>query len=349
MFNLEKLVRKHILTLKPYSSARDEYSGNEGIFIDANENPYHSVGNLDFNRYPDPYQKELKKEIAEIKNVAANQIFLGNGSDEIIDYITRTFCEPYQDNILIMPPTFAMYKVNALINTVEVKEAPLDQNFQMDEKKVHELIDENTKVVYVCTPNNPTGNNLAYQAIINILESDYNGIVVIDEAYLEFSGRDSFTSMLDKYPNMIVLQTFSKAWGMAGLRLGMGFASSEIIHMLNKIKPPYNLSQLTQETALKALSQKEQMTKMVEDMIIERKFLEEEFAKLSVVEKIYPSDTNFILVRVSNPNKVFTTLLNKLIIVRNQSHVAQCEGCLRITAGTREENIALIETLQELS
>jgi histidinol-phosphate aminotransferase len=346
-FDLTKILRPHILNLVPYSSARDEYTGKEGVFLDANENPYKSVNGQHWNRYPDPYQWAIKEKLAPIKGVRPTQIFLGNGSDEPIDLLVRATCTPREDNMLIMPPTYGMYQVSADINDVPVIKVPLTADFQMDTEKVLAAITPKTKIVWVCSPNNPSGNLVQREAIIEILNK-FAGLVVVDEAYIDFANEPSFTQALDNYPNLIVLQTFSKAWGLASLRLGMCFASEEIIKVLNKIKPPYNLSGATQAILLEALDYVEAKNRMVEEILSERERLKQQLVVLSSVKHIYPSDANFLLVKFENAKQTFENLIEQKIIVRDRSKVTLCEGCLRITVGTEEENKTLIEALKAL-
>ncbi|SHM91148.1 histidinol-phosphate aminotransferase [Cyclobacterium lianum] len=346
-FELTKLLRPHIHALKPYSSARDEYTGKEGIFLDANENPLGSVSSKPFNRYPDPNQTALKARLSEIKKVAADQIFLGNGSDEAIDLLFRAFCRPGIDNVIILPPTYGMYEVSAGINDTRVVKIPLSADFQIQEKKVLHAIDDNTKIIFICSPNNPSGNKLNRESIYKLLKS-FNGLLVIDEAYIDFSDEPSFSRELDQYPNLLVLQTLSKAWGLAGLRLGMAFASREIIAILNKIKPPYNISGLTQQTVLKALDNLHRLEEMVSEIKSQKTALEEGLRKNPKVERIFPSAANFLLVRVPDAHKVYQQLIDKKIIVRDRSRVQQCEDCLRITVGSSEENNRLLLALNEV-
>jgi histidinol-phosphate aminotransferase len=346
-FDLTKILRPHILNLVPYSSARDEYTGKEGVFLDANENPYQSVNGQHWNRYPDPYQWAIKEKLAPIKGVRPTQIFLGNGSDEPIDLLVRATCTPREDNMLIMPPTYGMYQVSADINDVSVVKVPLTADFEMDAKKVLAGITPNTKIVWICSPNNPSGNLIQREAILDILNK-FAGLVVVDEAYIDFADEPSFTQELDNYPNLIVLQTFSKAWGLASLRLGMCFASEDIIRVLNKIKPPYNLSGATQAILWEALDYVEAKNQMVEEILAERERLKQALVVLSSVKHIYPSDANFLLVKFDNAKQIFDDLIYKKIIVRDRSKVTLCEGCLRITVGTAEENKTLIEALKTL-
>jgi histidinol-phosphate aminotransferase len=346
-FDLTKILRPHILNLVPYSSARDEYTGKEGVFLDANENPYLSVNGQHWNRYPDPYQWTIKEKLAPIKGVRPSQIFLGNGSDEPIDLLVRATCTPQKDNMLLMPPTYGMYQVSADINDVLVVRVPLTPDFQINTEKVLAGITPQTKIVWVCSPNNPSGNLLQREAIFEIL-NHFGGLVVVDEAYIDFADEPSFIQELDNYPNLIVLQTFSKAWGLASLRLGMCFASEEIIKVLNKIKPPYNLSGATQAILLEALDYVETKNQMVEEILSERERLKQQLVVLSSVKYIYPSDANFLLVKFENAKQTFENLIEQKIIVRDRSKVTLCEGCLRITVGTSEENKTLIEALKVL-
>lgn len=346
MFDLKKVIRPHIFNLEPYSSARDEYKGPSGIALDANENSYGSSTSERFNRYPDPYQWELKEKIAEIKSVQKEQIILGNGSDEVIDLIYRLFCKPSIDNVILMPPTYGMYEVSASINNVAIKKVPLTASFQIDLDAVLSAIDQNTKIIWICSPNNPTGNLLNVEEIHKILAS-FNGIVVVDEAYIDFSPKESLINQLENYSNLVVTQTFSKAWGLASLRLGMAFASDEIIFYLNKIKPPYNINGLTQLKALEALEGESLKNKMVHTILEERETLAHTLDTLSVVKKVYPSDANFLLVKTVDGKKVYDFLVSKGIIVRDRSKVKLCDECLRITVGTKSENDILVNVLKE--
>lgn len=346
-FDLKSLVRKHILNVKPYSSARDEYEGSEGTFLDANENTIGSTTSTGlYNRYPDPLQWEVKNEISKLKNIPSKQIFLGNGSDEPIDLLIRAFCEPYQDNILQMPPTYGMYQVSADINVINVIDVRLSDDFQLDAEKVLKEVNSNTKIIFICSPNNPTGNNLDRNEITKIIKS-FSGLVVVDEAYIDFSEQASFIQDIANNPNLIVLQTFSKAWGLANLRLGMAFASEEVISVMNRIKPPYNINGVTQQLALDALKNVALKNKMVNDINLERQKLIKAFAEFNFVLKVYPSDTNFILVKTTDAVGIYKQLVDKKIIVRNRNSVMLCEGCLRITIGTKEENELVLKALGE--
>jgi histidinol-phosphate aminotransferase len=333
--------------LQPYTSARDEYTGKEGVFLDANENPFGSITDQDFNRYPDPYQTALKSEISEIKQVRLSQIFLGNGSDEAIDLLYRAFCNPGKDNVILLPPTYGMYEVSASINDVEIRKVPLTDDFQLQPEKILAKADGHSKILFICSPNNPSANKVKREDILFLLDN-FKGLVVVDEAYIDFSDEPSFTTHLDDYPNLLVMQTFSKAWGLASLRLGMAFASEEIIRILNKIKPPYNISGLTQETVLAAIRNKDKVKTMIREILEEREFLQAELENFSFVQKIYPSHANFLLVKIPNAGQVYDDLIAEKVIVRNRSKVLLCEDCLRITVGTRAENESLILALKKV-
>lgn len=346
-FDLNSLLRPHIAKLQPYTSARDEYTGKEGVFLDANENPFGSITEQDFNRYPDPYQSALKEEIAKIKGVRPSQIFLGNGSDEAIDLLYRAFCNPGKDNVILLPPTYGMYEVSANINDVEIRKVALTPDFQLQPDQILAAADANSKILFICSPNNPSANKAKREDILFLLEN-FKGLVVVDEAYIDFSDEPSFTTELDRFPNLLVMQTFSKAWGLASLRLGMAFASEELIRILNKIKPPYNISGLTQETVLAAIKDKAKVDRMIQDILAEREFLKGELEKLPFVKKIHPSHANFLLVQIPNANQVYNDLIEEKIIVRNRAKVLLCADCLRITVGTREENEALLKALSKV-
>lgn len=346
-FDLNSLLRAHIAKLQPYTSARDEYTGKEGVFLDANENPFGSITEQDFNRYPDPYQSALKEEIAKIKGVRPGQIFLGNGSDEAIDLLCRAFCNPGKDNVILLPPTYGMYEVSANINDVEIRKVALTPDFQLQPDKILAAADTNSKILFICSPNNPSANKAKREDILFLLEN-FKGLVVVDEAYIDFSDEPSLTTELDRFPNLLVMQTFSKAWGLASLRLGMAFASEELIRILNKIKPPYNISGLTQETVLAAIKDKAKVDRMIQDILAEREFLKGELEKLPFVQKIHPSHANFLLVQIPNANQVYDDLIEEKVIVRNRAKVLLCADCLRITVGTRKENIALLEALRKV-
>lgn len=344
MFELDKLVRKNIKNLKPYSSARDEYKGKDAIFLDANENPF----NYPFNRYPDPLQLKVKEKIEKIKGVKSNQIFLGNGSDEAIDLLIRIFCEPGKDNMVTIDPSYGMYKVCADINNVEVRAVSLTSNFQLDVLSIKKQIDENTKILMICNPNNPTANSFNEADILELMNS-FNGIFMIDEAYIDFSPRKSFVSFLNEYKNLVILQTFSKAWGLAGIRLGLAIADQEIILYLNKVKYPYNVNILTQGIALDMLDDTKKKDKWVKKLLKQKEVLSNTLTEFNFVKEIYPSDANFILVKVDDPIKIYSYLVDKKIIIRDRSKVHLCAGCLRFTIGTKEENKLLIKALKKYS
>jgi histidinol-phosphate aminotransferase len=337
MFNLEKLVRKNILALQPYSSARDEYKGKDAIFLDANENPFG-----EFNRYPDPKQVELKKQLSEIKNIASENIFVGNGSDEVIDLAYRIFCEPGKDKALTFTPTYGMYDVSAGINDVALIKVPLTNDFQIDFDTLENYLkDENVKLIFICSPNNPTGNNI--DNIEKIIEN-FEGIVFIDEAYIDFSNAESFIKKIAQFPNIIISQTFSKAWGLAAARVGTAYASKAIIDLYNKVKPPYNVSKLNQDEALKILLAVDNFEKNKNIILEERKKLIKNFSALPIVKKIYPSDANFILVEVDDANKMYEMLVEAKVITRNRNSVVK--NCLRITVGSEVENERLLEVIK---
>lgn len=346
-FDLNSLLRPHIVNLQPYTSARDEYTGKEGVFLDANENPYGSITDQDFNRYPDPYQSELKEKIAAIKDVKPSQIFLGNGSDEAIDLLFRAFCNPGVDNVILLPPTYGMYEVSASINDVAIKKVPLTADFQLQTDLIFEAINDKTKIIFVCSPNNPSGNKVKRSDVLLLLKH-FKGLVVVDEAYIDFNDEPSFTNHLKDFPNLLVMQTFSKAWGLASLRLGMAFASEELIKILNRIKPPYNISGLTQETVLAAIDKQEKVESMIQKILDEREFLEKHLLEIDAVQKIHPSQANFLLVKVPAANQVYEQLIENKIIVRNRAKVQLCENCLRISVGTRDENKAFIKALKAI-
>lgn len=343
MIKLQNLIRPNIWALSPYSCARNEFTGEASVFLDANENPY----NQPFNRYPDPLQITLKEKIAALKKVRPSQIMLGVGSDEPIDLIFRIFCEPAKDNVVAINPTYGMYGVCADINNVTYKQVNLNNDFSLDADKVLKACDKHTKVVFLCSPNNPTGNSLDRKEIEKIILG-FDGIVVIDEAYIDFSKQPSWLASLNDYPNLIVLQTFSKAWGMAALRCGMAFASEEIIAFFNKVKYPYNLNLLTQEAVYKQVENVEQKNEWVKALLLERSKLITELEALSLVKRIYPTDANFVLVKVDDANAIYKQLVEKGIIVRNRNNVTLCEGCLRITIGTPSENKQLLTALQQM-
>jgi len=343
-FNINKLVRENVKKVKPYSSARDEFSGEAKVFLDANENSLGSPLTKWYNRYPDPHQQKLKAEISKIKNIETANIFLGNGSDECIDLLYRCFCDPGKDNVIICPPTYGMYEVSGAINDVEIRRAELLPDFQLNLELVENLIDTRTKIIWICSPNNPTGNSINYQDI-EVLLNNFNGLVVVDEAYINFSRQRSLLQELKEYPNLVVLQTFSKAWGLAALRLGMAFASADIIELLNKIKPPYNINQATQEFALEALQEVGQVNDMIKEIVSMREELSKVFLQIPLVEKVYPSDANFLLVKVRDAVDIYEFLLTEGIVVRDRSKVQLCDQCLRITIGTEKENTLLVDAL----
>lgn len=348
MFDLQQLTRDNVKSLTPYSSARDEFSGQARVFLDANENPFGSPLTKWYNRYPDPHQVQLKEAIAQVKAVAPNSIFLGNGSDECIDLLYRCFCNPGRDNVIICPPTYGMYEVSANINDVEIRRVPLLPDFQPDLVHIENKVDQYTKIVWLCSPNNPTGN-LLNRTDIEMVLNNFNGLVVIDEAYINFARQRSFLADLADYPNLVVMQTFSKAWGLAGLRLGMAFASPEIIAVLNKVKPPYNINQVTQDLALEALQNVEQVNDMTRETVQMREALKGVFEKIPFVKKVFPSDANFLLVKMEAARLVYEFLLSRGIVARDRSNVKLCEDCLRITVGTEHENTLLVDALLDWS
>ena len=343
MKNLEELTRANIWSLAPYSSARNEYAGREArVFLDANENPY----NQPFNRYPDPLQLELKAAISKVKGVPAENIFLGNGSDEAIDLPYRCFCEPGVDNVVAIEPTYGMYKVCADINAVEYRPVLLDENYQIVAEQLLAATDAHTKIIWLCTPNNPTGNCLKREEVIKVIEG-FEGLVIVDEAYSDFSSQKALRSELSKYPNLIVLNTMSKAWGCAAIRLGMAFASKEIIHIFNKVKYPYNVNLLTQQQALEALKDPFEVDNWVKILLQERARMMDAFSMLPICEKVYPTDANFFLAKMTDATKIYNYLVDKGIIVRNRHRVQLCQNCLRITIGTKTENSELIAALRQ--
>ena len=344
MRSLKELTRPNVWALKPYSSARDEYSGVEAsVFLDANENPYNTPN----NRYPDPLQRDLKALIAPLKGVKEENIFLGNGSDEAIDLIFRAFCRPGIDNVVAIDPTYGMYQVCAEVNDVEYRKMLLDVYYQFKASSLLSAIDENTKAMFICSPNNPTGNSLCLKEIESLLKK-FDGLVVVDEAYIDFSSSESLLKDLEQYPNLIVLQTFSKAWGCAAIRLGMAFASPEIIAIFNKIKYPYNVNRLTQEEAMKVLKQPELIKAWVNTLLEERTRVMDEFVKLPCCVRVFPTDANFFLAKVYEATQIYNYLVSEGIIVRNRTNVALCNDCLRITIGTKEENDALLDALRKV-
>jgi histidinol-phosphate aminotransferase len=342
--DLNKLVRKNILALKPYSCARDEFQGEASVYLDANESPY----NHPYNRYPDPLQRKVKEKIARIKGVRPSQIMLGNGSDEPIDLLIRIFCEPGKDNIVTIDPSYGMYQVCADISDVECRKALLDENYDLDTEALLAATNDKTKLIFLCSPNNPSGNLLNSLEILKVLKES-NAIVVIDEAYIDFAPGKSWLKELDNFPNLVILQTFSKAWGLASIRCGMAFASEEIITYFNKVKYPYNLNILTQEFILDQLSREKDKEKSVALILEERPVLEKALGELPLVEKVYPSDANFLLVKVRDANIVYNQLADEGVVVRNRNKISLCENCLRVTVGTKDENQMLIKTLKELN
>lgn len=342
-FNIAGLLRKNVAILKPYSSARDDFQGTASAYLDANENPYPTP----YNRYPDPYQLKLKELLSSIKNVPVQQIFLGNGSDEPIDLLYRAFCNPGIDNVLIPQPTYGMYSVSAEINDVEVLSVKLTPEFDLDLESIRKAWNANTKLIFLCSPNNPTGNLLSKETIWTIL-NEFTGLVILDEAYIDFTGETGYAPLLKNYPNLVILQTLSKAWGLAGVRLGVCFASTEVVNVLNKIKPPYNISSLSQQAAIEALKNEQQKNKWVSEIIAERKKVSIQLTALPIVQKVFPSAANFLLVRLPNAKQVYQQLVCKGIIVRDRSSVILCDDCLRITIGTKQENELLIQTLENL-
>ena len=345
MFKLELLVRDNIKKLKPYSSARDEFDGIASVYLDANENSIGSPTIKWYNRYPDPMQHKIKEKISKVKNISSNQIFIGNGSDEPIDLLFRCFCEPAVDNVIVFPPTYGMYEVSANINNVILKKILLTEDYQLDLPALEEAIDLNTKIIWICSPNNPTGNSISRQDIEMVL-NNFDGLVVIDEAYINFSRQQSFLKDLNDYPNLVVLQTMSKAWGLAGLRMGMAFASPEIIAYLNKIKSPYNISQPIQDIMFTALDEIGMVNDMIVELVASRKKLEESLLSLTQVVKVFPSDANFLLVKFTEAKKIYDHLLSMGIVVRDRSSQPLCENTLRLTVGTEKENIKLVEAIK---
>ena len=344
MFDLNKLIRENIKTLKPYSSARHEFTGKASVFLDANENAYGSPVAENYNRYPDPLQWQLKFQLAKIKGVPAEHIFIGNGSDEVIDLAYRIFCEPKKDNVIICPPTYGMYQVSAAINDVAVKKVNLTSNFELDVEGIMDATDANTKLLFICSPNNPTGNNMN-RTDVELLLNNFPGIIIIDEAYINFSKQKTFIQELTEYPNLIVMQTLSKAWGLAALRLGLAFASMDIIDIFNKVKPPYNINDASQQIAIDALEETQTVNEWIRETVHEKEMLAVALLQLSFVKKVYPTDANFILVKVTDANALYQWLADNEIVVRNRTNEVLCENCLRVTVGTPAENEKLINTL----
>ncbi|HEY8690988.1 MAG TPA: histidinol-phosphate transaminase [Chitinophagaceae bacterium] len=344
-FELQKLIRDNIRKLTPYSSARHEFKGEASVFLDANENSFGSPLPESFNRYPDPLQWQLKFELAKIKGVPAEYIFIGNGSDEVIDLAYRIFCNPKKDNVILCPPTYGMYEVSANINDVEIRKVNLTENFQLDVDGILAATDQNTKLLFICSPNNPTGNNMK-RADVELLLNNFPGIVIIDEAYINFSRQKTFIQELTEYENLIVMQTLSKAWGLASLRLGLAFASLPIIEIFNKVKPPYNINKASQALAIEALQNTQQVNDWIKQTVEQREFLIKKLSGFSFVKKIFESDANFLLVRVGDARALYNYLSQNKIIVRNRSKEIMCDNCLRITIGTPAENLDLIKALK---
>ena len=346
-FNINNLIRANIKALKPYSSARDEYKDanvSEMIFLDANENPFENG----VNRYPDPNQNNVKQLLSEIKGIDTRNLLLGNGSDEVLDLIFRAFCEPHKDNIITLPPTYGMYSVLANVNAVENKKVLLNKDFQPQVKQIIGAVDKNSKILFLCSPNNPTGNSFS-EAVIKELLLKFKGLVVLDEAYIEFSAKESWLKNLDKYPNLVIIQTLSKAYGLAGIRLGACYASREIIAVLNTIKPPYNVNELTQQRAIKRLQEMDVIQNEVAQLVSERKRLHQELeCCVRYIEKVYPSDGNFLLIKVDDATKRYNQLLKAGVVVRNRTTEALCENCLRISVGICEENQILLNALKSI-
>lgn len=346
-FDLDSLVRPNIRSLTPYSSARSEFDGIANVFLDANENAFGSPVGGTLNRYPDPLQRELKEKLAELKGVGASRIFIGNGSDEAIDLLLRIFCRPGTDACITCPPTYGMYRVAADINDVQTIEVPLTQDFDVDVSAVLGAADERSRLLFLCSPNNPTGNILARDQVTRLAE-EFSGVVVVDEAYIDFADDPGFLSELDRFPNLVVLQTLSKAWGLAGARIGIAYASEQITALMNATKPPYNVSSVTQEFALKALAKRPEVEATVRQTVYLREALRRELENLDLVEKVHPSEANFLLVRVKNAIAAYRHLLNDGIVVRDRSNVRLCEGCIRITVGTENENQQLVASLKKI-
>jgi histidinol-phosphate aminotransferase len=345
-FDLDNLVRENIKNLRPYSSARTEYSGEASVFLDANENSYGSPLEKNYNRYPDPLQWELKDALSKIKGIPSHNIFIGNGSDEVIDLAYRIFCEPGKDNVIICPPTYGMYKVCGSINNVEIKEVNLTKEFQLDIEAILDTANSNTRLLFICSPNNPTGNNMN-RIDIEMLLNNFSGIVIIDEAYINYSKQKTFLQELTEYENLIVMQTLSKAWGLAALRLGLAFASEKIIDLFNKVKPPYNINRASQELGLAALANVEEVNINIKKTVEERNKLQQQLSQFDFIKIIYSSDANFILVKTIDADNLYKYLSQQKIIVRNRSKEPLCDNCIRITVGTPQENEILIEALKK--
>lgn len=345
-FNVENLLRDNIKKLVPYSSARDEFKGEASVLLDANENAFGSPMEHNYNRYPDPLQHQVKAKLSQIKGIPAENIFLGNGSDEAIDILFRAFCKPGVDNVVLVPPTYGMYEVSANINDVEVRKVNLTSSFQLDLEGIANAIDRHTKMIFICSPNNPTGNSINREDIETIL-TNFDRLVVIDEAYINYSKQKTFTQELPEFPNLVVLQTLSKAWGLAALRLGMAFASKQIIEVFNRIKPPYNINQATQDLVLSALDNVDKVNDWIKETVEERDLLAFQLKSIEQVDRITPSDANFILVKLVEPRELYNFLTSKGIVVRDRSKVELCEGCLRLTIGTPEENKILLDAIKQ--
>jgi histidinol-phosphate aminotransferase len=344
-FELNKLIRDNIKNLKPYSSARHEFVGNAAVSLDANENPYGSPLPESFNRYPDPLQWQVKFQLARIKGVPAENIFVGNGSDEVIDLAFRIFCNPQKDNVIICPPTYGMFEVSANINDVNIKKVNLLPGFQLDVEGVLNAVDANTKILFICSPNNPTGNNMNREDV-EVLLNNFPGIIIIDEAYINYSTQKTFIQELTEYPNLIVMQTLSKAWGLAALRLGLCYASMDIIDVFNKVKPPYNVNKASQQLAVDALANTTQVNEWIKEVVAQKEMLIKELAAFPFIGYIYPSDANFFLMKVKDADKLYKYLSDNGVIVRNRSNEVNCENCLRVTIGTPDENQQLINLLK---
>ncbi|MDQ3322841.1 MAG: histidinol-phosphate transaminase [Acidobacteriota bacterium] len=345
-FDLDELVRENIKNLTAYSSARKEFSGAATIFLDANENSFGSPLPENYNRYPDPLQTAIKQKIAGWNNIKPTEIFVGNGSDEAIDLLFRIFCRPQTDNVLICPPTYGMYEVSAEINDIKIKRANLTEDFRLDLTAINNAIDANTKLLFICSPNNPTGNCFRREDILKLAQ-DFHGIVVVDEAYIHFSDEKSIVAELMNLPNLVVLQTFSKAWGLAGLRVGLAFADEKIIRLFNRVKPPYNVSEIAQKAILKAFENEREVEKTIAEIVAEREKLVENLKVFSFITKIYPSDANFVLVKTTDAERTYRFLLDEKIVVRNRNNVELCFGCLRITVGAPDENRSLLKSLKK--
>ncbi len=346
LHNWMSWVRPHILQLKPYASARDEFSGDAKVFLDANENPFDQL-NKGWNRYPDPHQKAIKEKLAFIKQTKASHIFLGNGSDEAIDLLFRIFCEPGKEAVITCPPTYGMYGVSAAIHNVENREVPLTLDYQLDVPAILEAMDDQVKMLFICSPNNPTGNSLRQDDIQTLL-TNFNGIVIIDEAYIDFSAHESHLGLIEKHPNLVVMQTLSKAWGLASVRLGMAFANEDLIQLLNKVKPPYNISGPNQEVVIAALDNQAQMQDQVKEILAAKDHLVLKLTDFPGVKEIYPSDANFLLVKINKAAELYNSLIDNGVVVRDRSRVKLCDDCLRITVGTNEENKELLNRLSDL-